>query len=125
MVSLVNNKLQNIQNIQNYFIKKFKLGIFMNQEKLVNHRSLLKIILNPLLRFFGFDIKSIVIYKLFEYNDYYILKIKRIDYRIGKDKTNNSLKWDFLGNNMNQYNIWIPIIKRSKINYKIQKIQKT
>lgn len=121
MVSLVNNKLQNIQNIQNYFIKKFKLGIFMNQEKLVNHRSLLKIILNPLLRFFGFDIKSIVIYKLFEYNDYYILKIKRIDYRIGKDKTNNSLKWDFLGNNMNQYNIWIPIIKRSKINYKIQK----
>lgn len=121
MVSLVNNKLQNIQNIQNYFIKKFKLGIFMNQEKLVNHRSLLKIILNPLLRFFGFDIKSIVIYELFEYNDYYTLKIKRIDYRIGKDKTNNSLKWDFLGNNMNQYNIWIPIIKRSKINYKIQK----
>ena len=93
----------------------------MNQEKLVNHRSLLKIILNPLLRFFGFDIKSIVIYKLFEYNVHCTLKIKRIDYRIGRDKTNNSLKWDFLGNNMNQYDTWIPITKRRKINYNIHK----
>lgn len=120
MVYLV-NKIQILQNCRYYFIKKFKLGIFMNQEKLVNHRSLLKIIFNPFLRFFGYDIKSIVLYKLYKYEELDILEIKRIDYKIGKDKTNNSLKWDFLGNNMNQYDTWIPITKRRKINYNIYK----
>ena len=101
-------------------IQKFKLGIFMNQDKLVNHRSLIKIILNPLFRKFGFDIKSIVHYDLIMYNDINIdgiLNIKRIDYRIGRDKTNKPLKWDFYGNDMNQYDTWFPTIKTKNLNY--------
>ncbi len=109
-----------MNKLKDLIIKKFKLGIFMNQEKLVNHRSLIKIILNPLFRKFGYDIKSIVIYEIIKTDTSSTLIIKRIDYRFGKDKTNNPLKWDFYGNNMNQYNIWIPTIKMNNINYKIK-----
>ena len=101
-----------IHFILNKIIKTFKLGIFMNQEKLVNHRSLLKIIFNPLLRFFGFDIKTLIDYSLNKHNEskeYYTLEIKSIRYKIGNFKPTQNLKplkWDFLGKNMNQFNIW-------------------
>lgn len=113
-----------IHFILNKIIKTFKLGIFMNQEKLVNHRSLLKIIFNPLLRFFGFDIKTLIDYSLNKHNEskeYYTLEIKSIRYKIGNFKPTQNLKplkWDFLGKNMNQFNIWIP---NNKTNYNINK----
>ena len=34
-------------------IKKFKLGVVIKNTKIVNHRSLIKVFLNPILRFFG------------------------------------------------------------------------
>ena len=40
-------------------IKKLNLGVFSYKGKLTNHRSLLKVILNPLLRFVGFYIGTI------------------------------------------------------------------
>ena len=105
-------------------VKTFKLGIFMNQEKLVNHRSLIKIIFNPIFRLFGFDIKTLINYSLNKHNEskeYYTLEIKSTRYKIGNFKPTQNLKplkWDFLGKNMNQYNIWIPNIKT---NYNIDK----
>ena len=113
--------------ILNKIVKTFKLGIFMNQEKLVNHRSLIKIIFNPIFRLFGFNILTIVNYSLNKHNegyDYYTLEIKSTHYKIGKFKPTEKvkpLKWDFLGKNMNKYNIWISIIKINKINYNIDK----
>lgn len=35
-----------------------KLGIIYSGDKIVNHRSLLKILLNPIFRFFGFQIAT-------------------------------------------------------------------
>lgn len=113
--------------ILNKIVKTFKLGIFMNQEKLVNHRSLIKIIFNPIFRLFGFNIITLVNYSLNKYDEskeYYTLEIKSIRYKIGNFKLTEKvkpLKWDFLGKNMNQYNIWISIIKINKINYNIDK----
>ena len=38
-----------------------KLGILYKNGKIVNHRSLLKVVLNPVLRYFGYYIGSICI----------------------------------------------------------------
>lgn len=38
-----------------------KLGILYKNGKIVNHRSLLKVVLNPILRYFGYYIGSICI----------------------------------------------------------------
>jgi cytochrome c biogenesis protein ResB len=54
-----------------------KLGVLYKNGKIVNHRSLLKVILNPLLRYFGYYIGSIC-----ENND--IIGIKMVKGR--KDK---------------------------------------
>lgn len=35
---------------------KLKLGIVYNENKIINHRSLLKILFNPILRFFALQI---------------------------------------------------------------------
>lgn len=37
-------------------MKKLKLGIIYKDGKLINHRSLLKVLFNPILRYFGYCI---------------------------------------------------------------------
>jgi len=42
-------------------IDKLELGIVYNKQgKIINHRSLLKVVLNPFLRMFGFNIATII-----------------------------------------------------------------
>lgn len=75
-----------------------KLGILYKNDKIVNHRSLLKILINPILRYFGYYIASIfdgnkfcglkiykgqkttsIEYDLTSCNDYdFIKKIRRV-----------------------------------------------
>ena len=38
------------------FINKYELGIVYKDRKVINHRSALKVFLNPFLRIFGFQI---------------------------------------------------------------------
>lgn len=56
-------------------MNKLYLGIIYQNEKIINHRSLLKVLLNPLLRYFGWCIgtpfdeqtnKIIGIFKIFK-----------------------------------------------------------
>lgn len=42
-------------------MNKLKLGILYKNGKIVNHRSLLKVIINPILRYFGYYIGTICI----------------------------------------------------------------
>jgi hypothetical protein len=41
-------------------MKKLNLGILYKDNKIVNHRSLIKVILNPILRYFGYHIATVV-----------------------------------------------------------------
>jgi hypothetical protein len=56
------------------------LGILYKNNKIVNHRSLLKILLNPILRVFGFCLGS-----LFDCNNEFI------QYKLDKQKKNLNL----------------------------------
>lgn len=41
-------------------LKKFELGVVYNSEgKVINHRSLLKVFINPFLRLFGYNIATL------------------------------------------------------------------
>lgn len=71
-------------------IDRMKLGVLYYDGKVVNHRSLLKVILNPILRMFGVCIGT-------KFEDgilggIIIIKCERV----------NKLRWDF--NNHNTYN---------------------
>jgi hypothetical protein len=70
-----------------------KLGILYKDGKIVNHRSLIKVLLNPIFRKLGFQIGSICINN----------EIKGI--KIDKCKKANEIKWDF--NSYNEYDILI------------------
>jgi len=60
--------------IKNYLINKFELGILINGDKPVSHRSLLKVFVNPFLRtLFGIQIGSIIDDKTFEFKGYKII----------------------------------------------------
>ena len=76
-------------------MKKLKLGILYKDNKIVNHRSLLKVLLNPILRYFGFCIGT-----LYDSSTEQLGGI-----RIAKVDRSNEIKWDF--NNHNDYNIII------------------
>ena len=70
-----------------------KLGILYKDGKIVNHRSLTKVLLNPILRRFGCQIGSIC-------KDNNIKGIK-----IVKCKSVDKIKWDF--NSYNEYDILV------------------
>ena len=72
-----------------------KLGILYKDGKIVNHRSLLKVLVNPVLRYFGYHIGSIC-----KEN-----KIKGI--KLQKCRKVNKIKWDF-----KSYNEHDSIIKK-------------
>ena len=61
-----------------------KLGILYKDDKIVNHRSLLKVILNPIFRYFGFCITTKC-----ENN-----KLSRIV--IIKQNRSSVIKWNFI-----------------------------
>ena len=61
----------------------FKLGILYKNGEIVNHRSLSKIIFNPILRYFGYYIGSIFENnKLIEYKLSKCIKSKTIKYTL-------------------------------------------
>ena len=74
-------------------MKKFKLGILYKDNKIVNHRSLLKVLINPILRYFGFYIGT----------SYNLSNNKIGGIHILKTKKSNKIKWDF--NSHNEYDI--------------------
>jgi hypothetical protein len=74
-------------------MNKLKLGILYKDKKIVNHRSLLKVLFNPILRYFGYCIAT----KLINNKLGSILIIKQ-------EKVKN-IKWNF--NNHNDFDIII------------------
>jgi hypothetical protein len=78
-------------------MKKFKLGILYKDKKIVNHRSLLKVLVNPILRYFGYCIGTIYDSSTEQLGGIRIAKV---------DKT-NKIKWDF-----NSHNEYDAIIKK-------------
>lgn len=72
-------------------MKKLKLGILYKDNKIVNHRSLLKVLVNPILRYFGFCIGTLYDSSTEELGGIRIVK---------RDKS-SKIKWDF--NNHNEY----------------------
>lgn len=75
-----------------------KLGILYKNGQLVNHRSLLKVLINPILRYFGFCIGTV--YK----NE------KLCGIRLIKQEGTNKIEWDFDNHNDFDY-----IIKKRRI----------
>ena len=74
---------------------KIKLGILYKDDKIVNHRSLLKVLVNPILRYFGYCIGTI-----------YDSSAEQLGgIRIVKTDKSNKIKWDF--NNHNEYDVII------------------
>lgn len=68
-----------------------KLGILYKNDKVVNHRSLMKVLLNPVFRYFGFCVGT----------KYENEKLGNICFM--KQKRSKSIKWNF--NNHNDYDI--------------------
>lgn len=70
----------------NYFlINYFKLGFFITNGRPTNHRTLLKIFLNPYLRLFGYTIASGVNYNIVDHplnDNLNIIKINNIKYKL-------------------------------------------
>jgi len=75
-----------------------KLGILYKNGKVVNHRSLLKVLINPILRRYGYYIGSIC-----EGNQIKGLKLQ-------KGNKVNKINWDF-----KSYNEHDTIVKKRKI----------
>jgi len=71
------------------------LGILYKNNKIVNHRSLLKVFINPILRYFGYYIATNC-----ENN-----KLSNI--KIIKQKRSKTIKWNF-----NSYNDFDKIVKK-------------
>ena len=74
-----------------------KLGILYKDGKIVNHRSLVKVLFNPILRRFGYYIGSICINN----------QIKGI--RLERGQKVDKIKWDF-----NSYNEHDTVIKKRR-----------
>ena len=72
---------------------KMKLGILYKDNKIVNHRSLLKVLINPILRYFGYCIGT-------EYENEKLGKLRLI-----KQERTNKIRWDF--NNHNEFDLLI------------------
>lgn len=71
-----------------------KLGVLYKNDKIVNHRSLIKVLCNPIFRYFGFQIGSIC------------KNEKVVGIKFDKCKKSKKIKWDF-----NSYNEYDKIIK--------------
>lgn len=84
--------------LKNYLKNWMRLGILYKDGVIVNHRSLLKVLTNPILRRFGYYIGSVC-----ENNE--IIGIKLV-----KGIKSKSIKWDFKSHN--EYDI---IIKKRLI----------
>jgi hypothetical protein len=74
---------------------KLNLGILYKNGKIVNHRSLLNVLFNPILRYFGFNLATV--YK----------NNKLCGIQIMKTERSKNIKWDF-----NSYNDFDLIIKK-------------
>ena len=74
---------------------KIKLGILYKDKKIVNHRSLLKVLINPILRYFGYCIGTLYDSSAEELGGIRIVKVDRL----------NQIKWDF--NNHNEFDVII------------------
>jgi hypothetical protein len=72
---------------------KMKLGILYKDNKIVNHRSLLKVLINPILRYFGYCIGT-------EYENEKLGGLRLI-----KQKRTNNIEWNF--NNHNEFDLII------------------
>lgn len=71
--------------IKNYLIVTFKLGLFIKNNRPTNHRTLLKIFLNPFLRLIGLVITSDVNYNIVDHplnDNLNIIKINNIKYKL-------------------------------------------
>ena len=68
-----------------------KLGVLYKDGKVVNHRSFLKVVINPILRYFGFCIAT-------KYKNGSLGGLQLI-----KQKRNSFIKWDF--NNHNDFDL--------------------
>jgi len=66
------------------------LGILYKDNKIINHRSLFKVLMNPICRYFGFCFGTI--YKNNKLFGYKIIKQKR-----------TKIKWDFSNHNQFDY----------------------
>jgi hypothetical protein len=78
-------------------MRKLKLGILYKNNKIVNHRSLLKVLINPILRYFGYCIGTV-----------YNLSNNQLEgIRIVNVNKSKKIKWDF-----NSYNEYDVIIKK-------------
>jgi hypothetical protein len=75
------------------------LGILYKDNKIVNHRSLLKVLINPILRYFGFQIGT----------PSNLIKLTGLIKFMKCEKTNN-IKWNF-----NSYNEYDRIVKKRRI----------
>ncbi len=82
-------------------MKSMKLGILYKEDKMVNHRSFVKVIMNPMLRLFGFCIAT----KINKENSSNLGGITLI-----KCERAKRIKWDF--DNHNEFDF---IDKRRKI----------
>jgi hypothetical protein len=76
-------------------MKKLKIGILYKDDKIVNHRSLLKVLVNPILRYFGYCIGTIYDSSAEQLGGIRIVKVEKL----------NEIKWDF--NNHNEYDVII------------------
>lgn len=85
-----------MNDIKNF--NKLDLGILYKDGKIVNHRSLIKVIFNPLLRYFGYQIGTIL-------NDNGTLGLPKIN----KCKKSYKIIWSL------EYNEYDTIIKKRRI----------
>jgi hypothetical protein len=74
---------------------KLNLGILYKNGKIANHRSLLKVLINPILRYFGYCIGT------------KIVNNKLCGVRLMKQKRTKRIRWDF-----NNFNDFDKIIKK-------------
>lgn len=99
----------------NYFlINYFKLGFFITNGRPTNHRTLLKIFLNPYLRLFGYAIRTSIAYKIVN-NKLYIYDIK---YKFGKQKYGKKLIPDFKASTL-KYDMWYKTRKLDNVEINI------
>ena len=78
---------------------RMKLGILYKDSKVVNHRSFLKVIFNPILRKFGICIATIFDDKTWEAGGIKIIKCEK-----------KKIKWDF-----NDHNNFDAIAKKRRL----------
>lgn len=73
-------------------MNNLNLGIICKDDKIINHRSLLKVLLNPFLRYFGFQISTLYNHNTNELGFIRITKCKRTKKMLFKNSWNYDIK---------------------------------